>query len=90
MTDTNTHYSREEMGDDMEAIHALMRKHQWSRVEIGVGRTSFLEHDMTATRKEALEEAAQIIDGAAKAASKEGDLKRKREYEFRAALIREL
>lgn len=41
-------------------------------------------------RKHALEEAAQLIDGAAKTASKEGDLKLKREYEFRAALIREL
>lgn len=41
-------------------------------------------------RRDALEDAAQIIDAAAKAASKEGDLKRKREYEFRAVLIREL
>ena len=41
-------------------------------------------------RNEALEEAAALIDAAAKVASKEGDIKRNREYEFRAALIREL
>lgn len=62
----------------------------YRRWEQGSRRIPGIVDAACCARQDALEEAAELIDAAAKVASKEGDLKRKREYEFRAALIREL